>query len=254
MGLPGSGKTYLAEKLAPVIDAVHLNADKVRSEHDDWDFSEEGRKRQSGRMKDLSEKLLQEGNHVVVDFVCPTEETRKIFNPDITIWVDTVEEGRFEDTNKIFEKPKKYDFRINEKTDGDFWPTYLSKRILETKWDSKYPTVQLLGRWQPWHEGHRALFDRAISKTGQVCLMVRDCHGVGDNPFDHQNVSKRIKENLLDMYEEGVDYVINHVPNITHITYGRSVGYTLAQEHLGKEIEQISGTQKRRELREKGEL
>lgn len=254
MGLPGSGKTYLAERLVPKINAKHLNADVIRSENNDWDFSDEGRMRQAKRMCDLADKHIKDGDHVVVDFVCPTPETRKQFNPDVTIWIDTIDEGRFEDTNKVFVKPENYDFRVTEKSDGDFWPAYISKRILESKWDSKAPTVQLLGRWQPWHEGHRALFERAIEKTGQVCVMVRDCNGVGDNPFCLDSASEKIKENLCDKYEEGIDYIVQHVPNITHITYGRTVGYTIAQEHFDKDVEDVSATKKRKELRDNGEL
>lgn len=255
MGLPGAGKTYLAEKIAPKINAVHFNADQIRSKYDDWDFSEEGRLRQAERMGKLADEEIQKGNHVIVDFVCPTEETRKRFNPDFTVWVDTVKGGRFADTNNIFVAPDKYDIRVHKKDEGDFWPTYITKRIMGQKWDSKAPTVQLLGRWQPWHEGHRALFERAISKTGQVAIMVRDCQGWGeDNPFDFDFVKERIIEDLSDMYEHDTDFIIQQVPNIVHITYGRTVGYTIAQEHLEEEIENISATKKRAQLRNNGEL
>jgi adenylylsulfate kinase len=254
MGLPGSGKTYLAERLVPRLEAVHFNADIVRKEANDWDFSPEGRLRQAKRMAELADKHVAQGKHVVVDFVCPTKETRELFNPDITIWVDTITEGRFEDTNRVFETPDTYDIRVTDKTEGDFWAIYSAKRILEKTWETQHPTTQLLGRWQPWHEGHRALFDRAIRKTGQVVVMVRDCHGLGDNPFVFEDVRDRIKEDLDGTYIEGVDYVVHHVPNIVHITYGRTVGYTIEQEHLGEALESVSATKKREELRSKGEL
>ena len=112
MGLPGSGKTTLAEKLAAKIDAFHLNADKVRREADDWDFSVEGRRRQAERMSRLAEEALNGNRHVVADFICPTEKTRREFNGDLLVWMDTIEESRFEDTNRIFEPPKEWDFRI----------------------------------------------------------------------------------------------------------------------------------------------
>jgi len=115
MGLPGAGKTYLAERLVPYLKAVWLNNNKVRKEANDWDFSPEGRERQAKRMKNLAQKALNEGKHVVADFVCPTPKTRKDFNADIVIWVDTIKKGRFEDTNKMFVKPKKFDFRVTEK-------------------------------------------------------------------------------------------------------------------------------------------
>lgn len=114
MGLPGSGKTYLAERLQPLIHAAWYNADKVREMAGDWDFSEQGRKRQSERMNTFAEFEKSHERNVICDFVCPTEETRKIFNPDLVIWLDTIDEGRYEDTNKIFEKPNSVDFHIKE--------------------------------------------------------------------------------------------------------------------------------------------
>ena len=114
MGLPGSGKTYLAKRLVPYLKSVWLNNDEVRKKANDWDFSNEGRDRQSKRMRDLAQKALNKGKHVVADFVCPTPKTRKDFNADIVIWVDTIKKGRFEDTNKMFEEPKKFHYRVTE--------------------------------------------------------------------------------------------------------------------------------------------
>ena len=114
MGLPGSGKTYLAERLQPLIKSAWYNADKVREMAGDWDFSDEGRKRQSLRMKTIADFEQIHSRNVICDFVCPTKQTRKIFEPDITIWMDTIKEGRYEDTNKMFENPNEWDFRITE--------------------------------------------------------------------------------------------------------------------------------------------
>ena len=114
MGLPGSGKTYLAERLKPLLEAAWYNADEVRGMAGDWDFSDDGRKRQSERMNTFAEFEKSHGRFVICDFVCPTEKTREIFNPDIIIWLDTIKQGRFEDTNKIFEPPKKVNFHITE--------------------------------------------------------------------------------------------------------------------------------------------
>ena len=130
MGLPGSGKTTLAKLLAPMFNAVWLNADQVRKEADDWDFSEEGRTRQSLRMWTLAEEAVDNNRVVVADFVCPTEETRKQFNADYTIWMDTIKEGRFEDTNKMFEEPSQYDFKIGHK-EADMWAFLIKQDILD---------------------------------------------------------------------------------------------------------------------------
>ena len=114
MGLPGSGKTYLTKRLVPLIKAAWYNADKVREMANDWDFSDEGRKRQSKRMRNFADFEKSHGRFVVCDFVCPTKLTRENFDSDITIWMDTIKEGRYEDTNKIFQNPKKVDFHITE--------------------------------------------------------------------------------------------------------------------------------------------
>ena len=112
MGLPGSGKTTLANELGPMLNAKRLNADEVRKAANDWDFSEEGRKRQAKRMGSLALKLKDQNNYVVADFICPTPEARNLFPADYIIWVDTIREGRFDDTNKMFVKPDKFDFHV----------------------------------------------------------------------------------------------------------------------------------------------
>ena len=120
MGLPGAGKTTLANELAPNLNAKRLNADEVRKAANDWDFSEEGRTRQAKRMADLALKLKTDGNYVIADFICPTAEARKLFPADYVIWVDTIKEGRFEDTNQMFVKPEKFDFHVTSK-DASHW-------------------------------------------------------------------------------------------------------------------------------------
>ena len=114
MGLPGSGKTYLSERLAPLLKAAWYNADKVREMANDWDFSENARIRQANRMRCIADFEKKNGRLVICDFVCPTEETRDKFNADIVIWMDTIGAGRFEDTNRLFQEPKKIDFHITE--------------------------------------------------------------------------------------------------------------------------------------------
>ena len=112
MGLPGAGKTTLADELAPLLNAKRLNADEVRKAANDWDFSEEGRTRQAKRMADFALKLKNEGNYVIADFICPTPKARSLFPADYVVWVDTIKEGRFDDTNKMFVKPSKYNFHV----------------------------------------------------------------------------------------------------------------------------------------------
>ena len=128
MGLPGSGKTTLANELATLLEAKRLNADEVRKEANDWDFSEEGRKRQSKRMADFALKLKKEGNNVIADFICPTPEARDLFPSDYVIWVDTIKEGRFDDTNKMFVKPEKFDFHVTTQ-DAKNWAPKILKEI-----------------------------------------------------------------------------------------------------------------------------
>ena len=128
MGLPGSGKTTLADEIAPMLNAKRLNADEVRKEANDWDFSDEGRKRQARRMADFAQKLKEEGNFVVADFICPTPEARALFPADFVIWVDTIKEGRFDDTNKMFVKPSKFDYHVTTQ-DAKHWAPKIIKEI-----------------------------------------------------------------------------------------------------------------------------
>lgn len=134
-------------------------------------------------------------------------------------------------------------------------------RVGDKMFDWKKPTVQMLGRWQPWHSGHQELFKRCIAKTGQVIIQVRDVQGVSggvgqnDNPFDFVTICNEIDEALrLDGYLRNRDYEIMLVPNIVNITYGRKVGYVFEEEFFDEEIEKISATQIRQELRETGKL
>ena len=128
MGLPGSGKTTLALELAPLINAKRINADEVRKNANDWDFSEEGRTRQAKRMADLAQKIKEQGNHVVADFICPTPKARSLFPADYVVWVDTIKKGRFDDTNQMFVKPEKYDCHVTTQ-DAKVWAPKIAKEI-----------------------------------------------------------------------------------------------------------------------------
>jgi adenylylsulfate kinase len=269
MGLPGSGKTYLAEALKKYLEqhetradydgemlpisgfqatVTWFNADDVRRNYNDWDFSKEGRIRQSLRMLEFA--LASNTDYVICDFVAPIPEMRNNFKADWTIWMDTIEAGRFEDTNKIFVPPDVYDFRVTEQN-AEKWAEFIGQHIIDNQrrptFDWQKETVQMLGRWQPWHPGHRALFERAIAKTGQVVIQIRDCQGwQGSNPFAIEQVKDRIRRDLDPVYQG--QYEIQVVPNIVNITYGRDVGYKIEQEIFDDATHSISATKIRREM------
>jgi len=111
-GLPGSGKSTLAEPFSNLIGGVWINADQVRERYNDWDFTPEGRIRQAQRMKHLADGVVMAGKIAIADFVCPTEQARAEFDPDFTVWMNTIDEGRFEDTNKMFVPPQKVDYKV----------------------------------------------------------------------------------------------------------------------------------------------
>jgi predicted ABC-type ATPase len=254
MGLPGSGKTTLAKELQKQLQNANklvgwLNADEIREQYNDWDFSESGRIRQAKRMRELADKLTAY-DYMVADFVAPLVEMRNLYKADWTIWVDTIREGRYADTNKMFVEPEIYDFRVNEQN-CEKWAEFITEHIVENRrrpvFDWQKETVQMLGRWQPWHDGHRALFERAIAKTGQVCIMIRDCQGwQGSNPFEIEKVKAFIKRDLDPIYQG--QYEIQVVPNIVNITYGRDVGYKIEQESFDETIHSISATKIRKDL------
>ena len=247
MGLPGAGKTYLAQHVVDHLQKEHktvswLNADDVRKKYNDWDFSYEGRIRQSHRMRELADSMTTD--YVICDFVAPLVEMRNNFRADWTVWVDTIDAGRFEDTNRMFVAPEVYDFRITEKN-AEKWSEFVAINIMM---DTRRPvfnwqreTVQMLGRWQPWHAGHRALFERLIQRTGQVVIQIRDCQGwQGSNPFAIEQVTAAIRRDLDPVYQG--QYLIQVVPNIVHIGWGRGVGYTAGEETFDENITSISGT------------
>ncbi len=133
-GLPGSGKTTLAKPFAELVDGVHINADAVRTSYNDWDFSLSGRIRQAQRMRLLSDGVVNADKIAVADFICPTEEARKEFNPDYSVWMDTIKEGRFDDTNLMFEKPTKVDYHVSQWFDDTHTQLLLVANHMVDKW------------------------------------------------------------------------------------------------------------------------
>ena len=269
MGLPGAGKTTLAGALKKYLE-LHVeisydralnehigdlnakvnwfNADDIRRKYNDWDFSNDGRIRQSIRMFQFS--MEAGGDYVICDFVAPLVEMRNNFKADWIIWVDTIREGRYADTNAAFVEPEQYDFRITEQ-DCDKWAEFIGEHIISNRrrptFNWKQETVQMLGRWQPWHDGHRALFERLIARTGQVVIQIRDVQGwQGSNPFEVERVKAFIRRDLDPIYQG--QYEIQVVPNIVHIGWGRGVGYTSGEETFDESVADISATKIRKEL------
>jgi cytidyltransferase-like protein len=242
IGLPGAGKTALATVLADRINAIHFNADDVRADlNKDLGFSPQDRVEQARRLGALARLTSKQGYITVVDFVCPTDETRLAFiKPDILIWVDRIKESRFADTNTIWQEPEA-DLRI---VDG-LTVEQEVELVINTfnLYDWRKPTTLMLGRYQPWHEGHQALLEKAYERTEQVVVGVRDTQGTSEkDPLSYQEVVEFISNN-------GVSRPFTvKFPNITNIVYGRDVGYKIEQIDLGAEVHAISATQKRKEL------
>jgi hypothetical protein len=242
IGLPGSGKTSLAQSLASKINFIHINADDVRSDlSSDLGFTNEDRIEQARRMGAVARLLSNQGQNVVVDFVCPTEQTRQAFgHADKIIWVDRIEQSRYEDTNSIWKTPQNYNLRIksNLTVEQEVELTIQSFGLV----DWTQPTTLLLGRYQPWHDGHSALKTEAHKRTKQVVVGVRSTHNTSEkDPFSYSEVESFIKE------KEPNAFVVQF-PNITNIIYGRDVGYKIEKVELSADIESISATSIRSKL------
>jgi len=259
-GLPGAGKTTLAKRLVETLgNADWYNADEIREKFNDWDFSPEGRERQMKRMQDYVRKSVAKGNYGIADFVCPTNELREEFYPEYVIWMNTIEEGRFEDTNKMFEKPNE-SIRIDCEIKADDWwseeaiekwARLIAVDIKDHEFEPKQPTTQMLGRFQPFHAGHRMLFERALAKHGQVAIMVRDMPISDSNPWKPEDICENIEQEL---FEYAGKFRCFPVPNILNITYGRGVGYKIEEEVLDEETQKISATKIREQMRKDGKL
>jgi hypothetical protein len=252
MGLPGSCKTTLATHLSKLLNAVHFNADQIRANiNKDLGFSREDRIEQAKRMGWLCDQVNRAGHHCVADFVCPTNLTRQMFGPAFVVWMNTIQEGRFADTNRLFEPPggTEYDVMITE-FDAANAAEMIYHKVLalsaETQWDNKKSTALLMGRYQPWHDGHTELFKAALERAEQVLIAVRDTGGTdSSNPFDFDFVRNRIHQ-ALKQYEGR--FKVELIPNITNVVYGRAVGYKIEQVHLDAAVEDISGTKEREKM------
>ena len=249
MGLPGAGKTTLSKALAPRLNAVHFNADDVRANiNKDLGFAEADRIEHARRMGWLCDRVVEVGGYAIADFICPTEETRAAFvgeSDAFVIWVDRINAGRFEDTNRMFQPPGRFDMRVSAEGAPEYWADEAA-RLLRPVFDSKKPTALMVGRYQPFHDGHKALIVEAINRVGQVCIAVRDTQGVdAKNPFSFEYVRSRIEHGLRAF--EG-RFTILPLPNITNIFYGRDVGYRIERIDLDQKFQDVSATNERAKL------
>jgi cytidyltransferase-like protein len=245
MGLPGAGKTTLTRALAPMLNAVVFNNDEVRKNiNRDLGFSMEDRLEQARRMGWLCDRVADSGGVAIADFICPTPETRAAFGDAFTVFVDRIETGRFADTNRVFVRPEHVDIRVSADGTAHYWAEQIF-RHLRPAFDPKRPTALFVGRYQPFHEGHRRLIEEGLRRVGQVCIAVRDTQHVDDkNPLSFFDVSRRI-ESALRPYAGR--FVIVPLPNITHVFYGRDVGYVVERIELDAATEAISATETRKQ-------
>jgi adenylylsulfate kinase len=246
MGLPGAGKTTLATALVPRLNAVHFNADAVRANiNKDLGFSREDRLEQARRMGWLCDRVVEAGTYALGDFICPTEEARVAFGDAFVIWLDRIKQSRFPDTDAMFERPSRYDIRVTAEGSPTYWAEKVCDRLLPT-FDPKKPTALFLGRYQPFHGGHKKLIEEGLRRVGQVCIAVRATHGIDEkNPMDFHSVRAQI-EAALWQYRGRI--LVVSVPNITNVFYGRDVGYVVERLNLDEATEAISATKIRREL------
>lgn len=246
MGLPGAGKTTLARALAPRLNAVHFNADEVRANlNNDLGFALEDRLEHARRMGWLCDRVVEAGTCAIADFICPTAGTRDAFGEAVIVWVDRIKSSRFPDTDALFQPPTHWDIRVEPDGSPTYWAERICERVLPT-FDPKAPTALFVGRYQPFHDGHKKLIEEGLRRVGQVCIAVRDTHGMDDkNPLPFEVVKSRI-ESALWQYRGRFDVL--RVPNVTSIFYGRDVGYTVERLVLDEETERISATDIRRDL------
>jgi hypothetical protein len=275
MGLPGAGKTMLAGALKKYLEEhgeisygralnEHIsslnatvnwfNADDIRRKYNDWDFSNDGRIRQSLRMFQFS--MEAGGDYVICDFVAPLVEMRNNFKADWTVWVDTIREGRYADTNAAFVEPEHYDFRVNEQN-AEKWAEFIGQHIIDNRrrpvFDWKKETVQMMGRWQPWHSGHRWLIDQRLNEGKNVLICIRDISPNEKNPWSAIEVMGNLYQELADLIGEGRVKVII-IPDVESVNFGRGVGYDIIEHMPSQEVSEISATKIREQLKQEGKL
>jgi cytidyltransferase-like protein len=240
MGLPGAGKTTLANVLAPLVNAVVFNADAVRTNLSrDLGFSHLDRVEHARRLCWMCDRVVEAGGTVIADLVCPTPATRAAFGDAFVIWVDRIKESRFDDTNRMFIAPDRFDLHVTAQGKPQYWA---EKAIAQLRpaFDPQKRTALFVGRYQPFHLGHLRLIEEGLRRVGQVCIAVRDTHGAdAKNPLTFFAVKQRIEAALS---AHAGRFVVIELPNITDVFYGRDVGYNIERIVLDEAIEEISGT------------
>lgn len=238
MGLPGAGKTTLAQALAKLLPAAHFNADQLRAVTGDLGFSLQDRIKQARRLGWLCDVVNRSGMTAIADFVCPTAATREAFGDAFIIWLDRIKEGRFADTNALFEPPTNYHLRVMEQGIPDYW-AQKALELIKPTFDPKQATALFVGRFQPFHAGHLALMREGLRRVPQICIAVRDVPNNEKNPFSFQSVKQRIEAGLAAYAGR---FQIIQLPNISHIFYGRDVGYEVERIDLAPDLEAISAS------------
>jgi adenylylsulfate kinase len=243
MGLPGAGKTTLASALGPLLNAVVFNADAVRANLSrDLGFSHDDRVEHARRMGWMCDRVVEAGGTVIADFICPTPDTRAAFGEAFTIWLDRIEVGRFEDTNRMFVAPDHVDLRVPAECTPQYWAER-ALALLRPTFNPQKPTALFVGRYQPFHAGHQRLIEEGLRRVGQVCIAVRDTHGIdAKNPLPFFTVKQRIEAALS---AHAGRFVVVPLPNITNVFYGRDVGYAIERIVLDDATEAISATKMR---------
>ena len=248
MGLPGAGKTTLAKALASELNAVHLNADEIRGQiNKSLGFSLGDRIEHARRMGVLADIVTRSGAYAIADFVCPTPDAFKAFTADggaFVIFVDRIEAGRYEDTNKLFVRPVSANVVVGAVGSAAKWAHHIAG-MLRPAFNPKAPTALFVGRYQTFHAGHRALIEEGIKRVGQACIAVRDTEGTSvKDPLSFAQVESSIRTGMHGL--EG-KFTVVQLPNITSILYGRDVGYTIAKIDLDEKFTSISATAIRKE-------
>lgn len=238
MGRPGAGKTTFSKMLAQAIGCPMIDADEVRRDANDWDFSIAGRERQAERMRMHADAA---GGVVVANFVCPTERTRAIFDPHYLIFLDPPGASRYADTDALFETPQFYDWCVRGYCDYE--------RIID-KADNVLrglPQGYMIGRFQPWHIGHQQIAEEAIRRHGLVTIHVRAAQRSESNPHNFASVRRRIDATMAGRGVPRCAYRVEHAANVAGVYYGRDVGYAVERLRLAPEVEAVRASDIRAE-------